>query len=198
MIQNLQRIQIKIRTDAPSAVNLDPFLEIFGRWRHEKEDPAQWVDLADYAHMPRGPGIVLVGHRCNISFDLTPPGPGILYAAKKGLGGSQAERMASAFQSCLEFTKRLTAEKEFPVNIHLRPDAIEIRFNDRLDTPNEAAIDQELRPALRQVLDALFGSKDYKLISQSDPKQSYGFSIAAKKVESVDVLLERMVQTTKP
>ncbi|MBI4460417.1 MAG: hypothetical protein HY648_10215, partial [Acidobacteria bacterium] len=69
MIQNLQRIQIKILSGAPAGLSLDPFIEIFGRWRKESH-PAEWVDLADYAHVPRGPGIVLIGQRCNFSVDM--------------------------------------------------------------------------------------------------------------------------------
>ncbi len=197
MIRNLQRIQIKIGTEAPRKINLDPFLEIFGRWRTEKEHPAEWVDLADYAHMSRGPGVMLIGHRCNISFDLTNPGPGVLYSARKGLNGSHAERIASAFQWCLELTKRLMAEKEFPASVRLRPEAIEIRFNDRLETPNETSTDEELRGPLLQVLDALFGPNAYEMIPQSDPKESYGFSIKANKAESLDLLLKRMTQAAK-
>lgn len=195
---DLQRIQIKIAADAPANSNLDPFLEIFARWRMEKDHPAEWVDLADYAHMVRGPGIVLVGHRCNISFDLTNPGPGILYFAKKGLQGSLAERIATAFHDCFEMTKRLLSEKEFPSNIHLRTDAIEIRFADRLQAPNDAATDKELQPALRQVLDSLLGQNQYELNPQRDLGEAYGFSIRSKTPEPLDVLLERVTATTRP
>ncbi len=189
---NLQRIQIKIASDAPPHLSLDPFLEIFGRWRKEKEHPAEWVDLADYAHMPRGPGIVLVGQRCNLAFDLADPGPGILYAAKKGLSGSTEERITSALQWCLDLSKSLVAEKEFPKGVQLRWDSLQIRFNDRLETPNNASTDEELRPAIRQVMDTLFGSQGYELLPHSDPAQCYGFSIAAKRADSPEALLERM------
>ena len=189
---NLQRIQIKIASDAPPRLNLDPFIEIFGRWRKEKEHPAEWVDLADYAHMPRGAGILLVGQRCNLAFDLADPGPGILYAAKKGLSGSTEERITSAFQWCLDLAKRLAAEKEFPGGIRLRTNSFEIQFNDRLETPNNASTDEELRPAIRQAMDRLFGAQGYELIPHGNPAQCYGFSIAAKKAEPLDVLWKRI------
>jgi hypothetical protein len=197
MILNLQHIQIKIFVDAPGGLNLDPFLEIFGRWRKEKEHPAEWVDLADYAHMSRGPGIVLIGQRCNFSLDLAPPQPGILYSAKKGLSGSHRERIASALRSSLELTKRLLGEKEFPANLRLRPDSIEIRFNDRLEIPNNASAEKELRPPVSQALDSLFGPQGYALTPQSDPAECYGFSAVAKKEVSLEALLERMAQETR-
>ncbi len=189
---NLQRIQIKIASNAPADLCLDPFVEIFGRWRKEKKHPADWVDLADYAHMLRGAGVVLIGQRCNIAFDLADGGPGLLYAAKKGLSGSPEERIAAAFDWCLELAKRLTEEKEFPAGVRLRTDLIEIRFNDRLETPNDATTDEELRPAILEVLDRLFGPQGYELAPHSEPAQCYGFSVAARKAESLGVLRNRL------
>ena len=179
MIPDLQRIQIKIAADSPAGLSLDPFLVIFGRWRKEKH-PADWVDLADYAHLPRGPGIVLIGHRCSVAFDLADPGPGILYTARKGLTGSHAERLGAAFEWCFEFAKRLAAEPEFPKDVRLRADSLELRFNDRLETPDTPATDAELRPAIEQVLNKLFGAGGYGLGRLNDAGNVYGFLVRAK------------------
>jgi len=187
LIPDLQRIQIKIAADAPAGLSLDPFLLIFGRWRKEKH-PADWVDLADYAHLPRGPGIVLVGQRCNVAFDLADPGPGILYTAKKGLAGSHAERLGAAFEWCLDLSKRLTGEPEFPKDVRLRTGSLELRFNDRLETPATPETDAELRPAVEQVLNKLFGPGGYALRRLAD-NAIYGFIVQARKVESLDALL---------
>ena len=196
MIPNLQRIQIKIAAAAPPGMSLDPFLEIFARWRKESH-PAEWVDLADYAHLPRGPGIVLVGQRLNFAFDLSDPGPGVLYSARKGLTGSHAERLLSALRACLELSKRLVAEPEFPKDARLRTDSLEIRFNDRLETPNTPSTDAELRPAVEQVLNTLFGTGEYELRAPADLGDCYGFSVRAKKAEPLDALLDRIIRVSE-
>ena len=207
MIPDLQRIQIKIAADAPAGLRLEPFLEIFARWRKETHPsnalpstplraggagPAEWVDLADYAHLPRGPGIVLVGQRCNVAFDLADPGPGILYTAKKGFTGSHAERLNAAMEWCLEFSKRLIAEPEFPKDVRLRSDSLELRFNDRLETPNTHETDAELRPAVVEVLNALFGADGYDLRPFGNRADFYGFTVRAKKAEPLDALIKRL------
>ena len=197
MIDNLQRIQIKILADAPPGLNLAPFLEIFGRWRHEKDDPALWVDLADYAHMSRGPGVVLIGHRISIGFDTDAPQPGIVFAARKGMSGSNGEKISAAFRWCLELAKRLTAEKEFPANVRLRTGEVELRFTDRLATPNTASTDAELRPVVTHALDALFGPGAYTLSPEQDPAECYGFRVWASKPKTLDSLLGRITQTAK-
>lgn len=190
MIPDLQRIQIKIAADAPAGLRLEPLIEIFARWRKETH-PAEWVDLADYAHLPRGPGIVLAGQRCNVAFDLADPGPGILYTAKKGLTGSYAERLSAAMQWCLEFSKRLIAEPEFPKDVRLRTDSLELRFNDRLSTPNTPETAAELRPAVEQVLNTLYGAGGYHLLPLTDANNFYGFTVRAKKAEPFDALIAR-------
>jgi hypothetical protein len=196
---DLQRIQIKVLTDAPADLNLNPFLDIFGRWRSEKDHPAGWVDLADYAHVPRGMGIVLVGFQANFAFDMTDDEgrttPGILYAARRGLTGTYAERIASSLRSCLELSKRLLAEKEFPQGVHLKTDALEIRFADRLVTPNTKATYEELCPSMVQVLDRMYGSGtsgNYQLRPLTDPAELLGCSVRAKKAEPLETLQQRL------
>jgi hypothetical protein len=192
LTMDLQRIHIKILTDAPATLNLEPFLAIFGRWRAEKNHPAGWVDLADYAHVPRGAGIVLAGFNANFSLDMSDPAPGILYAAKKGLMGTHAERIALALRSCVELTRRLIAEPEFPKDVHVILGEMEFSFPDRLEFPNTPATDQELRPAAQQILDRVLGANRYEVTRYADPMQAYGFSVRAKRKEPLDVLLQRL------
>ncbi len=194
---NLQRIQIKLFADAPAGLRVEPFLEIFGRWRHEKDDPAQWVDLADYAHMSRGPGVVLIGHRISIGFDLDAPHPGISFTARRGMTGSHSERISAALRWCLEISKRLAAEKEFPTNVSVRPGEMELRFTDRLEMPHTAATDAALRPAVTEALDALFGSGAYSLTPENDPGECYGFRVTAKNPVTLDQLLGRIAASAK-
>ena len=187
---DLQRIHIKILTDAPPTLNLEPFLVIFARWRVEKNHPAGWVDLADYAHVPRGAGILLAGFNTNFSFEMADPAPGILYAARKGLSGTHAERIALALRSAVEMSRRLTAEQEFPKDVHVRMGEMEVSFPDRLECPNSSATDRELRPPLQEILDRVLGR--YDLVRYDDPAQAYGFSVRAKSKEPLEAMLQRL------
>lgn len=189
---DLQRIQIKILSDAPATLDLTPFIEIFGRWRMDKNHPAGWVDLADYAHVPRGAGIVLVGFQANFSFDMADPAPGILYHAKKGLTGSPAERIRAALKSCLGLAQQLVSEKEFPPGVHLRTDALLLRFPDRLLTPNTPQTDAALRPAIDSAVAALFGANSATLTANPEAGLPYGFSVQAKAAEPLALLLQRL------
>lgn len=189
---DLQRISVKILTDAPPDLNLDPFLSIFSRWRTETEHPARWMDLADYAHMPRGPGIVLIGHMCNFSFDLGSAAPGILYVTKKGLEGALEDRIRSVLRDCFAMSRRLVAEQEFPTGVHLLPGSLKLAFNDRLETPNSEPTDRLLRPVIAAVLDDLLGAGAYEMRRQPDPGKRYGFSVHSPSAPALEDLISRL------
>jgi len=189
---NLQKISVKILTDAPPTLNLDPFIAIFGRWRAEADHPAQWRDLADYAHMPRGPGIVLVGRNANFSFDLGSAAPGMLYTSKRNLDGTPEARLRSVLRTCFEMSHRLAAEPEFPRQVRLLTGSLELQLNDRLETPNTQLTDRLLRPAIESVAHDLFAAEGLDLRRQPDPGKLYGFSIHSPVSPSLDILLSRL------
>jgi len=51
------------------------------------------IDVADYEHVPNGPGTVLVSHEANIHLDLADGRPGLLYVRKQPLKGDMRERI---------------------------------------------------------------------------------------------------------
>jgi len=170
-----QKVSLKILSNAPVTLNLDPFLQIFARWRVQ-----DWVDLADYAHMTRGPGIVLVGQRANFSFDMGTSAPGVLYLSKKDLEGTAEDRLLTVFRDCFALTQRLLAEPEFPAQVQLRTGSLELAFNDRLETPHTEATDRALRPAVEAVAGQLYGAGAFRLTPEPDPSHRYGFTIEAQ------------------
>lgn len=188
---DLQRINVKMLAQAPPDFELNPFLAIFGRWRNDKEHPEVWVDLADYAHMPKGPGVVLIGKRGNFSIDLADPAPGLLYCGKRDYEGSNEQRILETFRRGIGLVKPLLAEADYPPQLQLQPEAWELTFNDRLDTPNTDATDAELRPGIDAALKTLFGDGGYEAQRETDPERRYAFSIRAKHSIDLDALGKR-------
>ena len=195
MSPDLQRIHVKLLADAPPDLRLDPFLAIFGRWRQDKTHPAQWIDLADYAHMAKGPGILLVGKQGNYSINRDDPGLGLLYSGKTGFEGSEEERVIEAFRRCLELTLAIREEPEYPADLKLEPGSWELFINDRLNFPNNEATDTALKPSIESALDVLFGSGGYTLTRDTDPQRRYAFSIRASAPAELPALLAK-VKTT--
>ncbi len=191
MEPDLQRIDLKVFADAPPDLNLDPFLAIFGRWRHDAENPAQWVDLADYAHMLDGPGVIIVGKQGNFGVNLYEPGPGLLYVGKKDYQGPNDHRILEVFRRHLALATALLAEPDYPPELKVQSGSWELAINDRLNFPNHAGTDQLLRPAIESALNKLFGAGGYRLARVEDAQRRYGYSIRAEAAPELSELLEK-------
>jgi hypothetical protein len=189
---NLQRINVKLFVDAPAVVRLDAFLSIFARWRENKKDPSEWVDMADYAHVPKGPGIMIIGHQGNLALDLADPGPGILYANKKGLNGNHETRVLNTFGRALALARALTEEPEYPARLSPRPSFWQLTFNDRMNTPNTDQTDSELGAAILRALDRIFGRDQYTRVREKDPLLRYGFVIHSDRVDNLDTIASKL------
>ena len=192
MEPDLQRINAKLMADAPADLNIDSILAIFGRWRHDKDHPSDWVDLADYAHMARGQGILLVGKQGNFSVDLTDPGPGLLYGGKKDFQGPAANRVLEAIRRCLALAVPLVGEPEYPTGLKLQPGSWELTINDRLDFPNTDETDGQRGPDIRSALDTLFGAGNYTAEREPDLGRRYAYSVRANWPGGVKELLEKV------
>ncbi len=135
--------------------------------------PCDWVDLADYAHMAQGPGILIAGKRDRYAVNLNPPGPGLLTSTQRGLSGSLRERFAEALRRARELNAALASEPEFPADFKTREGCWEIFVNDRLGFPNDDAADALIRPAAA----AAFGAAAERLARHADPLGRLGYSL---------------------
>ena len=172
MAPDLQRIDVKLLLDTPPNPNIDQFLVIFDRWRKVEDHPADWVDLADYAHMPSGPGILIAGKRDTFSVNLNPPGIGLLTSVRGGLEGALEDRFREALRRGREFNAAVMSEPEFPTDFAVREGAWEIFVNDRLGFPNTDQMDRLVRPAVAAALEV----SPEALTRNPDPRERLGYS----------------------
>ena len=173
MNRDLQRVDVKLLLDTPQNPDLDPFLVIFDRWRKREDHASDWVDLADYAHMPTGPGILIAGKRDRFAINLNPPGPGLLTSVRTGLQGGLEDRFREAFRRARALTSAVLTEPEFPSAFQVIEHAWEVCVNDRLQFPNTDESDSVVRPALA----AAVGVEPSSLQRHADPRGRLGYSL---------------------
>ena len=66
-----KRISAKLFATDPSAeVDADAFISVFHEFIREKSVEGILIDVADYSHVPEGPGVVLIGHDVDYSIDM--------------------------------------------------------------------------------------------------------------------------------
>lgn len=184
----LQHINVKLFVKDPEKVDLEAVVPVFHTWIQGQIFDELLLDVADYSHVPDGPGVVLIGHEADYAVDNTDGRLGVRYNRKAPMPGSNRERLAQAARAALSAFERL--EQDF--NLHFNNREIEIVVNDRLLAPNTDASRQAAEPELRDFLDQLFAGAGYSLEYPSERRKLFGVSITAARDFSTLELLANL------
>ena len=126
---------------------LDDAIPAFHSWIQQGPGEELLIDVVDYRHVPAGPGVVLIGHEADYGLSETPGGIALTYSSKARREGSDAEKLAAAFERVIAASARLTMYS-------FDRSACEVIINDRIGTPNTDANWQ----VLEQGIAAAFGA----------------------------------------
>ena len=103
----LQHVNVKLLLQNPSEVTLEPLVPIFLDWIQDPFAGELLLDIADYRHVPAGPGVVLIGHQGDYAVDNTDNRLGVRYNRKAALDGSNHDRLRQAARAALTACRRL-------------------------------------------------------------------------------------------
>src|SRR4029453_14807840 len=132
---NPQRLATKLFTTRPIArEHLHPFIGVFHRFIQQAAVPGLLIDVADYAHVPDGPGVILIGHDVDYGTALPGGHTGLLTTRKHAGDAGLAELFRDTLAKALAAAR--ASETDDTVSVRFAPDAIEISFPDRLAAPN--------------------------------------------------------------
>ena len=83
----LQHVNVKLLLQNPADARLEPLIPVFHSWIETPSGDELLIDVADYTHVPAGPGIVLIGHEGNYSVDNSGNRLGVRYNRKAAVDG---------------------------------------------------------------------------------------------------------------
>lgn len=149
-INAVQHINLKVFVEDPQALDLADAIPVFHRWIREGPCPEMLIDVADYRHVPAGPGVLLIGHEANYSFDNRDNRLGLLYNRKASLDGTFQDRLEQAYRAAEMACDRLEEEPPFRGKLKFDRNALEVFVNDRLLAPNTEETWQALKPEIER------------------------------------------------
>ena len=190
---DLHKFCVKIYAEDPGATRLDAFIPVFHRWIQKQAVEGMLIDVADYGHLPQGPGVLLVGHEADYAMDGMEGPLGMLYTRKTSVGGRLSDRIAGAFWAALGACVKLENEPEFQGK--LRFDAGRALFigNDRLNAPNTEEAFQALRSDLSAALAKIYPANFELRRLTLDPRARLTIQVASlEPVRDVSSLLARL------
>ena len=150
-MNDIQHFNVKLFATPESEVDWHGLIPVFHRWIQNHAVPEALIDVADYAHVPAGPGVVLVAHEAFYSLDNRAGKPGLLYNRRTAVEGSTEDKLRQALDSAVAAADRLENEPELQGRVRFDRNACEVFVNDRLLAPNTAETFDELSPAIGSV-----------------------------------------------
>lgn len=149
------KFQVKVYAKAGD-IELEQLVPVFHEWiRAKKISDELLIDVADYAHVPQGPGVVLIGHQSDYYLDVADDRPGLLYSRKRGFDGDFEAGIDDAFRRALNACRLL--EQESGLGLEFATGELLFRVQDRLKAPNEGATYDAYKPVLEKTATAFFG-----------------------------------------
>jgi hypothetical protein len=160
--QDLVRIGVKLYAENPEAIDLESYIGLFHGWIQRRELPGLPIDVADYQHVPDGPGVMLIGHEADRAIDLDEGRPGALYQRKRDLAGSLRERFRAVLEAA-EQTASLIEAEPAANGVRFSRDEFQVRLQDRLAAPNDEATLELLRPDLEAALGDVYPGRSFRI-----------------------------------
>ncbi len=189
---DLHKFGIKFFAADADGIDILKLIPVYHRWIQQNALDDLLIDVADYSHVPSGPGVMLIAHEGNYALDETGHERGVVYYSKHKLSGDLSERFAQVAQRALKAAELMSADADLEGALKVPGNRLQFFANDRLVAPNTDAAYAELEPAFKAFLDRLYAGAPYKLERETDPKERLSVRVSADNEVPLKTLLERL------
>ena len=180
----LQHINVKLLLKEPERVDLQAAVPVFHSWIQGQIFDELLLDVADYAHVPDGPGVMVIGHEADYALDNTDGRLGVRYNRKAPAPGTNRERLVQATGSALKAARRLQED----LKLNFNGQDIEIVINDRVLAPNNEQTREAAEPEIKNFMDQLFAKGSYSLAYPTEPRRLFGVTATTTREFSIPEL----------
>jgi len=191
-VMQLQHVNVKLLVKNPREVPLEPLIPVFHSWIQAQVFEELLLDVADYRHVPGGPGVVLIGHQGNYSVDYTDERLGVRYNRKAIVNGGNQDALHQAMRASLIACQRLETEPSLEGKLQFNGQEIEFYVNDRLLAPNRDATREAFHSDFEAFFEKLFRGSEYSLSYASEPRELFGVSAKSSRTFATADLLANL------
>lgn len=188
----VQRLGAKFFARDGRDVELTEFIPLFHRWIQTQAVPGLLIDVADYAHVHHGPGIVLIGHEGDYATDLTGGRMGLLYTRKRLFEGDLEARLQMVCRLALLGCRALEEAPELGGRLSFPCDEMVLIFSDRLRAPNTSETERAVEPVVSRLVDRLWPGRVVTRRRPEDPRERFALHLKADEAPGPAGLLERL------
>lgn len=189
---DLYKFGVKFFAADAQALDILKLIPIYHRWIQQNALQDLLIDVADYSHVPAGPGVMLIAHEGNYALDETGHERGVLYYSKHKLTGELPDRFALIAGKALRAAQLMSGDTELEGALKVPGNRLQFFANDRLAAPNTDAAYGEIEPALRTFLNRLYAGARYTVTREADPKERLSVRVQTEGEVPLDTLLARL------
>lgn len=196
----LQHVNVKLFLANATSLDLEPLIPVFHSWITGGAFNELLLDVADYRHVPSGPGVLVIGHEADYAVDNAGGRLGVRYNRKTAVEGDNAFALQHAARAALTACQRLEEEPRLGGKLRFHGREIEIFVNDRLLAPNRAETFEAVRPDLDAFAQKLFHWAEYSLSYDSgrDPRSLFSVTLKSARPFSTTELLQNLERIPNP
>ena len=107
---SMQHINVKLNVESADGFDSTDLIPVFHAWIRESKLPGLLIDVADYRHVHRGPGVMLIAREGQYNLDEADGQLGLRYNRKLALDGDDSTRLGEALGRVLEAARLLAAQ----------------------------------------------------------------------------------------
>ena len=184
---------VKLFVEDPSAIEVRELIPVFHRWiKNGLLENEALIDVTSYAHVPKGPGVVLIADLGHYYFEVRHGRPGLRFRGRRERGSGPDDRLVHAFGSALRAAVLLEADPTLEGRYRFRTNEVEFEIYDRLLAPSSGETLDAIRPELERFLRGLYGGAEITLEMKSGPREPFRVGIATSTAPPLIDLVDRL------
>ncbi len=191
-------LSVKLFLRDASQIDVEELVPVFHRWIREDllEDELP-IDVAGYAHVPKGPGTVVICDHAQYALEERAGRFGLRYRGRRVARGAGEEAVVRAFRSVLRAASLLEKEADLGGRYRFETGRVEFGITDRLAAPSRPETLAAVRPTLESALKTIYGTPAKSMTLASGPREPFLVAIEAGAAPAVDALLGQLTAAVR-
>jgi hypothetical protein len=191
-IEGLYRVCVKIYASSPAGGapssggaaargilnDAAVFVPIFHEWIRDRKLEMVLLDVADYAHAPESPGIMLVAHEVSFAMDRADGRLGLLAQRRIPAEGGVQGALETTLRQARQVVDMLSKDRRVVGKVKFDGSLVRIESNDRLRAPNSNEGFEDLKPWVAKAVDVVYGKKSAPITRvANDPRDRLALDV---------------------
>lgn len=169
----LQHVNVKFFLRDGENLDQEEVLNLFHEWIQEEKLDDLLIDVADYRHVPEGPGVILIAHNAFYSLDNNQGRLGLLFNRRTPVDGNTQQVLAFALESARNFARLMAGEDRLEGKLTLDRKSLQLIVNDRHFAQNTDETLANFQPDAEAALKQTLGDHSYRFERAPDPRARF-------------------------